>query len=320
MLASQQASRQAVAVDMKSEGYEFGIGAALLALIVACIGIGLYVGALSGSSSVHQIDERRGSQGGAAERQNNEGDKRSPLAFRDHQISTSDKAPIGDRYAAEERQRNRDDLVAQQVTATWTKRMGVAAIGALFLSILGVGLIYTTFKETQRAANAAHDANRPWVDLILLPEAPSINDARVSIEFTVRLQNIGKSPALDVVLEMTSDTPQGQLEGIAPRRDLSKPIEHRQGTLLPQRKYYVREWMLFPWGPETDINPKFGWNPSITVCARYKLPAGGEGLTKRSFLIKRDSALPRSFGLIRIADQDSEVELTAKALPGDIAS
>ena len=58
--------------------------------------------------------------------------------------------------------REYDDLVAQQTSALWTGIMGIAALTGMVLSVIGVLLVYTTFKET-KAANviarqAAYDA------------------------------------------------------------------------------------------------------------------------------------------------------------------
>lgn len=47
------------------------------------------------------------------------------------------------------------DLQAQLVTSVWTRAMGIAALIAMAVGIFGVGLIYTTFQETRRTAEAA---------------------------------------------------------------------------------------------------------------------------------------------------------------------
>ena len=47
------------------------------------------------------------------------------------------------------------DLVAQQRSALWTSIMGVTAIVGLTASIIGVWLVYATFRETRRTADEA---------------------------------------------------------------------------------------------------------------------------------------------------------------------
>lgn len=56
---------------------------------------------------------------------------------------------------ARENQRIELDLAAQRVTAWWTQIMGAAALVGMSLSVVGVWLVYTTFRETRRAAQIA---------------------------------------------------------------------------------------------------------------------------------------------------------------------
>lgn len=56
---------------------------------------------------------------------------------------------------AREKRREYDDLVAQQTSALWTNIMGLAAVTGMILSVIGVWLIYATFRETKRTANEA---------------------------------------------------------------------------------------------------------------------------------------------------------------------
>lgn len=55
------------------------------------------------------------------------------------------------RHAARERERQEYDLQAQLVTSVWTRAMGLAALIAMGVGILGVGLVYTTFNATREA-------------------------------------------------------------------------------------------------------------------------------------------------------------------------
>jgi hypothetical protein len=73
--------------------------------------------------------------------------------------------------AAREQQRDEYDLYSQKTMALWTAVMGGMAVVGVFLSVLGVYLIWTTFRETKRTADEAREANRitregqrPWID------------------------------------------------------------------------------------------------------------------------------------------------------------
>jgi hypothetical protein len=63
--------------------------------------------------------------------------------------------------------REYDDLVAQQTSALWTGIMGIAALTGMVLSVIGVGLVWTTFEATRKANKIAMDtfelASRPWL-------------------------------------------------------------------------------------------------------------------------------------------------------------
>ena len=63
--------------------------------------------------------------------------------------------------------REQQDLVAQRVTALWTKLMGGAAIIGMGLSAFGVFLVWTTFNATREANVIANEANRPWLELVI---------------------------------------------------------------------------------------------------------------------------------------------------------
>lgn len=87
------------------------------------------------------------------------------------------KAEYGQKRA--DNRREYDDLVAQQTSALWTSIMGIAAITGMVLSVVGIFLVYTTFRETkvanviarQSAASAAADARRSRNALIAADRA-----------------------------------------------------------------------------------------------------------------------------------------------------
>lgn len=104
-------------------------------------------------------------------------------------------------HAAREREREEYDLQAQLVTSAWTRGMGLAAIIGMFVGIVGVGLIYVTFQETRRAANAAqqtHDAFIAVERAKLVFNVPAVVFDRVGfgLRIYLRVDNMGKSAAL----------------------------------------------------------------------------------------------------------------------------
>ena len=95
----------------------------------------------------------------------------------------------------------REDLEAQRVMAWWTRIMGVAAAIGIFLGGISIWLIFTTFREAKRAADAAHDANRPWLE-IEISGTPNmvVNNGAVEIYFEATIHNRGRSPATNVIV------------------------------------------------------------------------------------------------------------------------
>lgn len=60
--------------------------------------------------------------------------------------------------AARKGEHDEYDLQAQLVTSVWTRAMGIAAIIGMAVGILGVGLIFITFRENKRTADVAENA------------------------------------------------------------------------------------------------------------------------------------------------------------------
>lgn len=76
----------------------------------------------------------------------------------------------------------------------------VAFLGGFF-GVVGTAFLVLTFRENRRSADAAHDANRPWLQLeIMRTGALHFGPAGASIEIEVATHNRGDSPATDVLL------------------------------------------------------------------------------------------------------------------------
>ena len=106
--------------------------------------------------------------------------------------------------AARENQRIEQDLAAQRMMAWWTQIMGVAALMAMAISTVGVWLVWTTFRETKRTADAAFNANDIARHGMKEQLRPYLYPARGWFEMSehlptalVEIKNFGQSPALE---------------------------------------------------------------------------------------------------------------------------
>lgn len=103
--------------------------------------------------------------------------------------------------AARQREHDEYDLQAQLVTSAWTRAMGIAAIIGMSVGILGVGLVFFTFRETRNANKIAREALegqlRPWVKARFAEvHGFRMVNRRPHFRIGVRLDNVGQSPAL----------------------------------------------------------------------------------------------------------------------------
>lgn len=104
------------------------------------------------------------------------------------------------REAAREGQRKEQDLAAQNITAWWTKVMGIAALIGMALSAVGVWLVKTTFDETQKANVLTKLGQRPWLSV----EVKEIGPLRIDenrcymIDHALSVTNTGGRPATKI--------------------------------------------------------------------------------------------------------------------------
>jgi hypothetical protein len=95
------------------------------------------------------------------------------------------------------------DLEAQQTMALWTRYMGLAAIIGTTVGIIGVGLIFFTFKETRRTAEIADRNHRAFalfesaVLVIEFAKPPSffVEDGKMHMRFRLKCTNAGRTSA-----------------------------------------------------------------------------------------------------------------------------
>jgi hypothetical protein len=104
---------------------------------------------------------------------------------------------------AREGQRKEQDLAAQNITAWWTKVMGIAALIGMALSAIGVWLVKTTFDETRKATKSAQINSeayiwneRAWIEFTDWPKSTvNISSAPIDAIPMVTIYNSGKSVA-----------------------------------------------------------------------------------------------------------------------------
>ncbi len=151
-------------------------------------------------------------------------------------------------------QRHEQELYAQKTSAFWTFLIGSAAVVGMLLSAVGVFLVFFTFGETRRAnilnmhenvratrralasasqtaaavaaanrsADAAHDANRPWLELELFHAEPLIFDGNgAHLGLGIKIRNRGSSPATHMlVVSRLIPVPIGEAIDTSPKKSI----------------------------------------------------------------------------------------------------
>lgn len=90
--------------------------------------------------------------------------------------------------ANDDPEREQRDLNAQEGMAQWAKWMFWAATAQVLLSAVGIGLIYVTFQQTRRAADAA--------DLMVKESAAATKAAQAAVEVTRLSAEAAKEAAM----------------------------------------------------------------------------------------------------------------------------
>ena len=125
------------------------------------------------------------------------------------------EAQNSDPKAGEDRQRAKDDLVAQQSMARWTLVIALVSVGALVLSTVGVILIYLTFRQTRVAARWAGIGARQSRRALRHMQTVSSAELRayVGIEWvTVSGFSVGETPNAEIRTKNFGQTPAHQFD------------------------------------------------------------------------------------------------------------
>jgi hypothetical protein len=107
------------------------------------------------------------------------------------------------------------DLVAQRKSALWTEIMGIAALIGMGLSVVGVVLVWITFRETRRQANLAEQALtatqgvsaaelRAWVSISIRLTKVVADYHGIAVDYEVVFKNIGQTAARHFTNHRTS--------------------------------------------------------------------------------------------------------------------
>lgn len=127
--------------------YSVGLGAGFL--LALSIGVPLWTTATSSEEAIHRQADKAANQSHSGY-----------IAVREKCSTIVTPAEKQECVASEskpyrEAERNERDLEAQQVMANWTRVMGQTAIVGMGLGIISVLLIFVTFWETRKSADAA---------------------------------------------------------------------------------------------------------------------------------------------------------------------
>jgi hypothetical protein len=109
--------------------------------------------------------------------------------------------------------------------------MGLAAIGGTAFGIIGIFLVLGTFRENKRAADAAHDANRPWIQIEITNKKLHFEETGVRFVGACKFINRGNSPATNVLAY-------SQMAAIKPFSELTGSVD----PALPRAQAVMRDW------------------------------------------------------------------------------
>lgn len=234
-----------------------------------------------------------------------------------------------DEKAKQENDNRRDyaDLVAQRSSALWAKIMGIAALIGMGLSLVGVALVWTTFRETRKANDISRASQRPWLDAEIKLHGISKVASGYALRIEVVIENVGSTPANHVrcsvdgffLHDIIGKTPfqfgdsrketNRAIKQAVSRITSANDLCERDGlTIFPKASepLYLEEVITVN-SQETDVNA-VAW---LVVGLRYFL-GHREANTIRVFIVK-SFGLPNETGFDTIGDYgDTYTDTRAK--------
>lgn len=224
-----------------------------LAILIAILGSGYLWSEASALDSKAQIEAKQ------------QTDQQADRAREDAQLECAIVSPKSDNcvtiseQGARPDQRGEQDLAAQRTMAAWTQAMGKAAIIGMAVGIIGLGLIFVTFKETRRSANET----RRSVDSFIQAERARINvikqdfarvEEKPQFLIDIKVNNFGRSPArIREIHWLGTDSIDWNDNGLrmSASKSLSKVIkpddawEFLHTINVAQSAKYVAGWVLY---------------------------------------------------------------------------
>ncbi|SEN13652.1 hypothetical protein SAMN04488103_103198 [Gemmobacter aquatilis] len=115
--------------------------------------------------------------------------------------------------AIRENELKEHDLVAQEVTALWTRITGLAAILGALSGLLGLGLIWAAYKESRETNKGSREANAITREIgqaqvrayLSIKTATYTRDSDGTSKIALEFINTGQSPASDIEVIVTAD-------------------------------------------------------------------------------------------------------------------
>lgn len=163
---------------------------------------------------------------------------------------------------------DQEDLVAQKSAAFWGYVMGVSAVFGMGLSIIGVCLIWTTFRETRKANQISRDANRAWIGISVSESGKFwLSTEKLEFYFDVILENHGSSPAIEVFCRgfIVLGDPKGF--DLPPMEDVM-PAKHTDSECIVfQNSKPLRTELIAEWKSEQPDRAEI----NLIVACRYKI-------------------------------------------------
>ena len=151
---------------------------------------------LVGNAQAQPISNRAGGDA-AAIQSNQKATQHADIASGIRRIGNQLEAQTAksDPYEKERNEREIRDLQAQENSAYWAGAMFWATLGALVLSVIGVGLVWTTFRETRKANEIAIFAQRPWISIEATPTIMTTKANSYTWEYLIYFKNLGSTVA-----------------------------------------------------------------------------------------------------------------------------
>lgn len=205
-----------------------------------------------------------------------------------------------DPYEKERNKREIRNLAAQENSAYWTESMFWATVAALILSSIGIGLVWTTFRETQKANDIAKDSMYRQLKAYLTIESAEMEKFGWP-EAHLIIHNSGSTPATNITVTSEKYSAGG---------DRKLVTENTQTNVLDiggqSRRDQVVEWITgdraaWIYGPErpTEIKGTLAYNAVVPnqhgTFERFEVPFSLKPLERKARPIEKLDLGPTSY-------------------------